>query len=80
MLINRLYLLYFLLLFYLNADALRKFRLFSCCFVSECGCYSRHCLQGAEEGDQEGYREVHEEAVEEAEDDEVLAAGAGDDG
>ena len=43
-------------------------------------CYSRHCLQGAEEGDQEGYREVHEEAVEEAEDDEVLAAGAGDDG
>ena len=37
-------------------------------------------LQGAEEGDEEGDGEVDEEAVEEGEDDEVLAAGAGDDG
>ena len=36
-------------------------------------------LQGAEEGDEEGDGEVDEEAVEEGEDDEVLAAGAGDD-
>ncbi len=32
---NKLCLLYLLLLFYLNAEALRKFRLISCCFISD---------------------------------------------